>query len=138
MAVAMRRATCVRAVVSVAVVAFAPAASAQHAGAPVNTKAKPESVTVVPGKNYKAGKLYRWFFGNNYRDLWTTPIRVPVFDWHAFGGGLHPTKEGGGNQTKSLRFETAEGDEYVFRLSDKSVKKTTPDEVKGTPIAAIL
>jgi hypothetical protein len=135
----MRRSNRVRLVTSVAAsfVVFAPAASAQHAGPPPAAKAKPESVTVVAGKHYKAGKVYRWFFGNNYRDLWTTPIRVPVFDWHTFGGGLHPTKEGGGNQTKSLRFETAEGDEYVFRLSDKSVK-SAPEEVKGTPVASIL
>ena len=92
---------------------------------------------MVAGKHYKAGKVYRWFFGDNYRDLWTTPIRVPVFDWHSYAGGLHPLKEGGGNQTKSLRFETAEGDEYVFRLSDKSVA-SAPGAVKGTPIASIL
>ena len=84
-------------------------------------KAKPESVTVVAGQHYEAGRFHRWLLGANYRDLWTTPIRVPVFDWHTFAGGLHPTKEGGGNQTKSLRFETAEGDEYVFRLVDKTV-----------------
>ena len=86
--------------------------------------------------HYQAGAFHRWFFGDNYRDLWTTPIRVPVFDWHSFAGGLHPTKEGGGNQTKSLRFETAEGDEYVFRLVDKTVR--APEQLKGTPVAWLI
>jgi hypothetical protein len=100
-------------------------------------KAPLDSVTIVAGPRYKAGELYRWFFGNTYRDLWTTPMRVPVFDFHTYAGGLHPTKEGGGNQTKSLRFETADGSEYVFRLSDKTVN-TAPAQVKGTPLAGIV
>jgi hypothetical protein len=108
---------------------------AQHAGHV--SKEKPESVTVVAGERYQAGRFYRWLFGNTYRDLWTTPIRVPVFNWHTFEGGLHPTKEGGGNQTKSLRFETADGAEYVFRLSDKTVN-SAPEQVKGTPLASIF
>ena len=120
-----------------ALIAFVPVASAQHPPASSKPHTIPESVTVIAGQHYQAGAFHRWFFGDNYRDLWTTPIRVPVFDWHSFAGGLHPTKEGGGNQTKSLRFETAEGDEYVFRLSDKSVK-TAPEQMRGTPIATII
>ncbi|HTE45307.1 MAG TPA: hypothetical protein VK636_08710, partial [Gemmatimonadaceae bacterium] len=100
-------------------------------------RAPKDSVTVVAGQHYKAGDLYRWFFGNTYRDLWTTPMRVPVFDWHTYAGGLHPTKEGGGNQTKSLRFEAKDGSEYVFRVSDKTVN-SAPAQVKGTPVAAII
>jgi hypothetical protein len=122
--------------IAASVVAFTPALSAQHTGSVASPKAKPESATVVAGKHYQAGKFHRWFLGDNYRDLWTTPIRVPVFDWHSFAGGLHPTKEGGGNQTKSLRFETAEGDEYVFRLVDKTVR--APEQLKGTPVAWLI
>jgi len=80
---------------------------------------KPESVTVAASTHYRAGALQRWFAGGTNRDLWATPIRVPVLDWQTYDGGLHPTKEGGGMQTKSLRFETPTGAEYVFRLSAK-------------------
>ncbi|MEP6493532.1 MAG: hypothetical protein ABJF01_12685 [bacterium] len=134
---------CVVAGVAACVCALAPPMAAQSAdGAPKAkttsvTKAKPDSVTIVAGKHYKAGGFYRWLFGDTYRDLWTTPIRVPVFDWHTYAGGLHPTKEGGGNQTKSLRFENADGDEYVFRLSDKTVN-SAPAAVKGTPLAGMI
>jgi hypothetical protein len=61
----------------------------------------------------------RFILGDTYRDLWTTPIRVPVLDLRRFAGGLTPTKTGGGNQTRSLRFVSADGTEYVFRLVDK-------------------
>ena len=122
--------------ITAAFVAFVPAIPAQHPAVAPTSKAKPESVTVVAGQHYQAGTLHRWLLGANYRDLWTTPIRVPVFDWHSFAGGLHPTKEGGGNQTKSLRFETAEGDEYVFRLVDKTVR--APELLRGTPVGWLI
>jgi hypothetical protein len=80
-----------------------------------------------------AGSLYRWLAGGAYRDLWATPIRVPVLDWETYFGGLHPTKEGGGMQTKSLRLETADGTEYVFRLSDKGATGA-PEGFQHTPV----
>jgi hypothetical protein len=75
--------------------------------------------------------------GDNYRDLWLTRIRVPVLDLHAFHGGLKPTKEGGGAQTRSLRFEAADGTAWAFR----SVKKgfsILPKEYRGTIIWYIV
>ena len=32
---------------------------------------------VAPGPQFKAGAVHRLFLGSDYRDLWTTPIRVP-------------------------------------------------------------
>ena len=114
-----RRVGCV-----VAAIAWLAPAGAQEPGHwhsdTVKAKAKTESVTVVAGKQFARGGFYRWVFGDNYRDLWTTPIRVPVLHLHAYANGLHPTKEGGGNQTKSLRLENDEGVEYVFRLSKRA------------------
>src|SRR5258705_13965441 len=74
-----------------------------------------DSVVVVPGEIYKAGSFHRFMLGDNYRDLWTTPIKVPVLELQNFHGGLKPTKKGGGVQTRSLRFEAADGSEWAFR-----------------------
>ncbi len=52
-------------------------------------------------------------------------------------GGLRAVKEGGGMQTKNLRLETSNGDEYVFRLVDKSASGL-PSELHGTPVQQIL
>src|SRR5438045_8597552 len=105
----------------IAAAAVVPSIAAAQAGLSIAPPAaKPESVTVAAGARYKAGAFHRWFTGDTYRDLWTIPIRVPVLDWQTYVGGLHPTKEGGGMQTKSLRLETANGAEYVFRLADKA------------------
>jgi hypothetical protein len=112
-------------------------AAALALACPSMASAQRDSVTVAAGRRYQAGALGRWFLGGTYRGLWATPIRVPVLDWQRYAGGLHPTKEGGGMQTKSLRFEAANGAEYVFRLSDKSVN-SGPEELKGTPVDGIF
>lgn len=99
--------------------------------------AEPATVTIVPGKRYQASALHRWIAGSLYRDLWATPIRVPVLDLRTFAGGLHPTKEGGGMQTKSLRLKTLDGVEYVFRLTDKTVGATL-GRLEHTPAEPIF
>lgn len=121
-------------IAATALASAAPSMSAAQAGMSIAlAAAKPESVTVAAGARYQAGAFHRWFTGDTYRDLWTMPIRVPVLDWQTYVGGLHPTKEGGGMQTKSLRLETANGSEYVFRLSDKA-ETGTPRQFKNTPV----
>jgi hypothetical protein len=70
-----------------------------------------DSVMATPGKRYQGGGLRRFLLGGTYRDLWATPIKVPVLDLHRFAGGLRPLKVGGGHQTKSLRFAAADGSE---------------------------
>jgi hypothetical protein len=74
-----------------------------------------DSVVVKAGEVFAAGSLKRSLLGNNYRDLWTAPIKVPVLDLRSFAGGIVPTKEGGGKQTKSLRFVAPDSSEFVFR-----------------------
>ena len=96
-----------------------------------------DSVIVVPGDIFKAGRFHRFLLGDNYRDEWTTPIKVPILNLRTFHGGLRPLKVGGGAQTISLRFEAPDGSEYVFR----SVKKRfsiLPEQYKGTIIWYIV
>jgi len=35
---------------------------------------------VAAGPQYEAGGFHEVLFGKGYRDLWTTPIEVPVLD----------------------------------------------------------
>ncbi|MFN2637637.1 MAG: hypothetical protein ABR585_11475 [Gemmatimonadaceae bacterium] len=110
-------------------IALAQAASTRRVGT--------DSVVVVPGELFAAGGLHRSLLGNNYRDAWTTPIKVPVLDLRTFHGGLKPTKEGGGAQTQSLRFDAADGTEWVFR-SVRKVFSVLPKQYKGTIIWSIF
>lgn len=80
-----------------------------------------DSVEVVANRRYHAGKVLRYFMGDTYRDLWGQSITVPVLDLTQFAGGLTPTEEGGGKQTRSLRFESPDGRTWTFRplMKDK-------------------
>jgi hypothetical protein len=109
----------------------------QSQAGPTPRRLGSDSVVVVAGDLYRAGSFHRALLGDNYRDAWTTPIKVPVLDLKSFAGGLTPTKEGGGAQTKSLRFDGADGSEWVFR----SVRKEftiLPQQYKGTIIWYIV
>jgi hypothetical protein len=87
---------------------------------------------VTPGAGYAAGGFHRWLFGGHYRNLWTTPIRVPVLNLREFAGGLTPTERGGGKQTKSLRFHGADGREYQFRSINKDPSPLIPEPLRHT------
>ena len=110
------------------------------AGAQSNsdTAAQGETTRVAAGPQYDAGWFHRLFFGGYYRDLWTTPIEAPVLDMDAFAGGLKATRRGGGEQTKSIRLEGADGKEYQFRSIDKDPVKTLPPALRTTAAAGIV
>ena len=97
-----------------------------------------ESVTVVPGPQFKAGALHRLFWGTRYRESWNTAIRIPVLHLGAFGGGLKPSQRGGGAQTKSLRFNGGDGREYQFRSLEKDPTSVLPEALRNTVVGDIL
>jgi len=92
-----------------------------------------DSVVVIAGSDFAAGRVHRWLLGNNYRDAWTTPIKVPVLDLHLFAGGLEPRKSGGGFKTISLTFVAPDSTEWVFRSVHKH-EGVLPKEFEGTVI----
>lgn len=98
----------------------------------------PDSIMVVAGPEYAAGGFHRFFWGDHYRDEWTTPFAVEILDLGTFGGGLTPVKRGGGYQTKSLRFKGNDGRFYSFRSINKDPTKALPAELRQTFAGDIL
>lgn len=94
--------------------------------------------TVVPGARYEAGGLKRWFLGGAYRDIWATPVEVPVLDLDTVAGGLTVTGTGGYGQTFTLEFIGADGLEYAVRSLDKDPTRRLDPELQGTVVAAIV
>lgn len=92
----------------------------------------PDSISLAAAPYFKAGRLRQRIFGSNYRQEWTTAVKVPVFSIKDFNGGLHPTKRGGGMQSRSLRLEDSSGREYVLRSIEKYPDKTLPEELRQT------
>lgn len=59
-------------------------------------------------------------FGNRYRELYSTKIKVPVATLDTLYGGLEIVRAGGGHQTRSLRLKTKDGKELNMRALRKS------------------
>lgn len=95
-------------------------------------------ITVIPGAEYDAGWLYKIFFGEHWRDIWTTPVKVEVLDLNKFAGGLTPIEKGGGMQTKSLRFKGGDGQTWKFRSINKDPSKVLPPELRESIVEDIL
>ncbi|ANH83469.1 hypothetical protein A8C56_23040 [Niabella ginsenosidivorans] len=80
----------------------------------------------------QVGKAHRKWFGENYRKEWAAPTRLPVLKLSQLHGGLKPTQQGGGLQTKSLRLEDATGKEWVLRNVVKNMEFLLPETMRQT------
>ncbi len=87
---------------------------------------------VVIGPQYKASGFHRWLWGADYRDLWTTPVRLEVLDLRSYAGGLTPTRLLGHGQTKALGLKGRDGKDYTFRPLIKDPVGLLPEELRRT------
>ncbi len=78
------------------------------------------------------------FLGKNYRAEWTTPITAPVLNLGSEFGGLVPTKQGGGKQTRSLRVEDSTGKEWALRSVEKFPEAAIPPDLRQTFVKDIV
>ncbi|HEX6790797.1 MAG TPA: BamA/TamA family outer membrane protein [Candidatus Krumholzibacteria bacterium] len=102
------------------------------------TAAEPTVRTMAAGTHYRAGSVHRFLLGDDYRDLWTTPVDAPVLDLRAFAGGLRPVRRVGGQQTLGLAMKGANGRDYTFRGIDKDPSEILPPEYQGTFIDRLM
>jgi len=98
----------------------------------------PDSVILKAGAEYSAGWLHRLFFGNHYRDDWTTEVNIPYLKMNTTYGGLRPLKKGGGRQTKSLKFMAGNNMRYTFRSVNKDPIKALDYELRETIVADVV
>lgn len=106
------------------------------AGTPAGIEA--ESRKLVADPQYAAGGAHRLFWGDDYRDLWTTAATFDVLDLKAEAGGLTPLRRVGGQQTKGLALTGADGRSYTFRGLDKDPSALLEEDLKGTVVERIL
>ena len=76
--------------------------------------------TVYAEKMTQKGKIYRWLWGDHYRKYYSLPINAQTKDLSDMNPGYSPVREGGGNQSNSLRLRTNDGQEFVMRGIKKS------------------
>ncbi|MEJ7738954.1 MAG: BamA/TamA family outer membrane protein [Chitinophagaceae bacterium] len=98
-----------------------------------------DSITVAIAPAYdKPGGFHRFLFGDNYRKLWATPVRMKVFNLKKEKTGLTILQKGGGQQTKSLRLQDTNGKEWVLRSVQKDPEKALPENLRKTIALKIL
>ncbi len=79
---------------------------------------------------FRNTSFQRTFWGAGYRDVWETPVTMPVLDLGTEAGGLVPLYGSGGNQTTGLRLLGADGREYGLRLVEKGGTGQIPEELR--------
>jgi len=97
-----------------------------------------DTVAAASDKYIGRSKFHKSLLGENYRQEWTKPLNVPMFDIASVKGGLTPIKRGGGHQTISLRLEDEGGRQYVIRSMDKNPALTLPPELRKTFIKTFV
>ena len=92
----------------------------------------PDSVTVAASEVYDVGLFRKATFGDRYRKSWNTPVKMPVFNLETEFKDLTPVKQGGGMSSRSLRFKSTSGKEYVLRSVNKDVSRGLPRDLRET------
>jgi hypothetical protein len=97
-----------------------------------------DSLELVVNKGYDLNAVAEVFLGSQYRDLWAQPVKVEVLDLGSVEGGLRPTREGGGQETRSLHFESAGGRHFTFRSVDKEVLRLLLAGLARSPVGWLV
>lgn len=78
------------------------------------------SASIYTPRETEKSSFYRLLWGKHYRDVYSKKVEVPVLLLDTIYGGLKPIKEGGGQQSKSIRLINSEENEYTLRALRKS------------------
>ncbi len=97
-----------------------------------------DSIEVVPGAEFEANRMHRFLFGTHWRNLWTTPIFVPVLNLDSFAGGLQPIKSGGRHEALVLHLQGNDGRRYKYRVINKDPRSALPRKLRQTVVARVL
>jgi len=97
-----------------------------------------DTVLVTPEGRYEVGWIHRQLLGANNRGLWPQPIPATVLDLETYAGGLEVVRRGGGLQTRSLRFQGADGFQYTFRTLDKDATLSLDPVLRESVAARVL
>lgn len=89
------------------------------------------SQTTLASPQYEASPWHRVLLGENYRNVWRSPVTVPVLNLRDEAGGLRPVQRGGGMQTFSLRMAGKDGKEYVLRSVEKYAENAIPKALRS-------
>ncbi|WP_281541391.1 hypothetical protein [Maribacter aestuarii] len=97
-----------------------------------------DSVLVAASTLYEGNFLKEIMQGEQYRDAWSTPIKVPIVFLDTLFGGMEILKEGGGKQTHSLKLKSKKGHIYSLRSINKDPAPLIPDLARTLGLENII
>ncbi|PRX49634.1 hypothetical protein [Salegentibacter salegens] len=97
-----------------------------------------DSVLVAASSLYKTNPLKNIMQGENYREAWATPVKVPVLFLDTLYGGMEIVKEGGGSQTHSLRLKDKDAYLYSLRSVNKDPSSHVPEFARSLGLENIV
>ena len=97
-----------------------------------------DSVIIAVTTMYEGNVLKKMVQGEQYRQEWSVPVKVPVVFLDTLHGGLTIIKKGGGKQTQSLRLSNPDGIYYTLRSVAKNPDPLIPDFAKTLGIENII
>lgn len=98
-----------------------------------------DSIEVAVAPEYlEVRKSHLRWFGENYRQLWATPVKMRIFRIEEERGGMIILKQGGGQQTRSLRLQDSLGHQWVLRTVDKNPEFALPENLRETVAKTIV
>lgn len=83
-------------------------------------------------------KLYKWFWGDHYRQIYSRSINAPVLSLDSLSNDLHAVRAGGGSQSRTLRLANDDGHEYNIRELRKSAVRFLQTSIKDHYIVDFL
>lgn len=97
-----------------------------------------DSVIVKASELYEPNFIKEFIQGSQYREAWSTPVKVPILFLDTLFGGVDIIKEGGGKQTHSLKFQTSTGFVYTLRSINKDPEPLIPEFAKTLGLENIV
>ncbi|MCC4214598.1 ShlB/FhaC/HecB family hemolysin secretion/activation protein [Leeuwenhoekiella parthenopeia] len=91
----------------------------------------------TPEETDKNG-LYRFFWGEHYRPVYSREIEAPVLDLSTLPGNVRAISEGGGNQSRSIRLIDDEEHEYTARELRKSAVRFIQSKITDHYVENIM
>ncbi|WP_339715687.1 hypothetical protein [uncultured Kriegella sp.] len=99
---------------------------------------KHDSVLVAANVLYKGNTIKNMVQGEQYRKVWSTPIKVPIAFLDTLRGGVKVVEEGGGQQTHSLEVKAENGIVYTLRSVSKNPEPLIPEFAKTLGLENII
>lgn len=97
-----------------------------------------DSLLIVPSNLYHGNAIKTLMQGENYREAWATPIKVPVVLLDTLMGGMTIIKKGGGKQTHSLKLKNKEGILFTLRSVTKDPQALIPNIARTLHLENII